>query len=117
MPNEIDMQSLYVAFSQIKSEKEFDNFLADICTPAEIKNIKERWKIAQTLFTTNLSQQVIADKIGASVTTVTRVARFLYTEKFSGYMNILSKLFPQRSKTLSEKQVGRLTASSRRHHA
>lgn len=111
------MQNLYDAFSQIKSEKEFYNFLADLCTPSEIKAINERWQIAQTLYTTNMSQAEIASKLGVSVTTVTRVARFVYTEKFGGYSAVLAKLFPVRARTLSENQIGRLTAASRIHHA
>lgn len=111
------MQNLYSAFSQIKSEKEFNNFLADLCTPAEIKDLNERWEMAQMLYTTNQPQAVIAEKIGASVTTVTRVARFLYTEKFGGYSSVLSKLYPVRAQNLSRNQKGRLTSSSRRHHA
>ena len=112
-----NMQNLYDAFSRIKSEREFDNFLSDLCTPMEIKAISERWQIAKMLYTTNLSQAAIADKIGASVTTVTRVARFLYNENFGGYANVLSKIFSARAKTLAKNQIGRLTAASRIHHA
>ena len=111
------MQDLYTAFSQIKSKKEFDNFLADLCTPSEIKAISERWKIAQLLYTTNMPQSDIAAKIGGSVATVTRVGRFLYNETFGGYANILSKIFPARAQNLAKNQIGRLTAASRIHHA
>ncbi|MCL2629491.1 MAG: trp operon repressor [Alphaproteobacteria bacterium] len=111
------MANLYKAFSQIKSEQEFNNFLADLCTPSEIKALGERWKIAQTLYNTNLSQEALAAKFGASVTTITRVARFLYTEPFGGYINILTKLFPERTREISKNQKGRLTSASRRHHA
>jgi TrpR-related protein YerC/YecD len=111
------MPSLYKAFENIKSEKEFDNFLRDLCTPAEIKNLGERWRMAQMLYTTNMPQDAIAQKIGGSQATVTRVARFLYEEKFGGYKSVLSRLFPIRAEILAKKQIGRLTASSRRHHA
>jgi len=111
------MLRLYDAFSSIKSEQEFNDLLADLFTPAEIKAFQERLKIAELLYTTNLSQSDIAIKVGVSVTTVTRVARFLYAEKFGGYANVLSKLFPVRAKTLAKNQKGRLTAASRKHHA
>ena len=111
------MQDLYAAFSTISSKQEFENFLSDICTPREIKALTERWKMAQMLYTTNLPQDAIAKKVGGSVATVTRVARFLYTEKFGGYSTVLARLFPVRAKNLSKNQTGRLTASSRRHHA
>jgi len=84
------MANLYKAFSQIKSEQEFNNFLADLCTPAEIRDLNDRWKIAELLYTTKLPQMAIAEKVKGSVTTVTRVARFLNTEKFGGYRTVLS---------------------------
>jgi TrpR-related protein YerC/YecD len=87
------MLSLYEAFANVGSEREFKNFLADICTPAEIKALNERWKIAQLLSAGELSQKAIAERIGASVTTVTRVARFLNTENYGGYRAVLSRIF------------------------
>ena len=111
------MPKLYDAFSKIKSEQEFDNFLTDLCTPYEIKALRERWKIAEMLYTTNLPQLKVASKIGASVTTVTRVARFLYTEKFGGYLAVLERIFPERAVRLSEKSFGKVSAASRIHHA
>jgi TrpR-related protein YerC/YecD len=86
------MASLYKAFASIKSEREFDAFLRDICTPAEIEALGERWKIAGLLFAGELSQKAIADRTGASVTTVTRVARFLNNEPYGGYRAVLSRL-------------------------
>ena len=86
------MINLYKAFSQIKSEQEFNNFLADLCTPSEIRDFSDRLKIADLLYTTKMSQLAIAEKIGASVTTVTRVARFLNTEKFGGYRVVLNRI-------------------------
>ena len=111
------MTNLYNAFSQIKSEKEFDNFLSDLMTPKEIKNMRERWQIAQMLYTTNLPQPAIAEKLGVSIATITRVARFLYNEKFKGYSSILAEIFPARAEKLLKNQPGRLTAASRIHHA
>jgi len=111
------MQELYKAFSQIKNQQEFENFLSDLCTPYEIKALNERWRIARMLYTTSLSQDAIAANIGGSATTINRVARFLYAEKFGGYSTVLARLFPARAQNLSKNQKGRLTASSRRHHA
>ena len=110
------MSRLYDAFSTVKSEWEFDNFLADLCTPSEIKALRERWKIADMLYTTNLSQADIAAKLGVSVTTVTRVARFLYTEKFGGYANAFKLIYPKRAAKLA-KASGKISAASRIHHA
>jgi TrpR-related protein YerC/YecD len=86
------MASLYKAFSGIKSEREFNNFLADLCTPAEIRDLNDRWKIAELLYAAKMPQLAVAKKVGASVTTVTRVSRFLNTEKFGGYRAVLSRI-------------------------
>jgi len=86
------MFNLYQAFSVLKNEAEFNNFLLDILTPAELKALNERFLIAQLLFSKNLSQQEIARKTQASVTTVIRVARFLNHENHHGYQAVLQKL-------------------------
>jgi len=86
------MASLYKAFSELKSEREFDNFMADLCTPAEIRDLNDRWKIAELLYAKKMPQLAVAEKVKASVTTVTRVARFLNTEKFGGYRSVLSRI-------------------------
>ena len=86
------MLDLYKAFSNIKTEKEFQNFLKDICTPSEIKALKERWAIAQLLYLGKLSQREIAEKLNVSITTVTRVARFLNHESYKGYKTILNHI-------------------------
>lgn len=84
------MYSLYEAFSGIRDEEEFNSFLKDLCTPAEIKAMEERWQIAQLLSEGTFSQRAIAEKAGASITTVTRVARFLQYEPYKGYASVLS---------------------------
>jgi len=86
------MYSLYNAFQNIETEKEFKAFLKDICTPAEAKALNERWQIAQLLFAGKLSQREIASKLSTSITTVTRVARFLNHEPYKGYSTVLSRI-------------------------
>ena len=86
------MANLYAAFSKIKTEREFDGFLRDLCTPAEIAALSERWNIAQELSRKKLAQQAIAKKLNASVATVSRVARFLNNEPFGGYRLVLSRI-------------------------
>ena len=85
------MSKLYEAFAGIKSEKEFNSFLADLCTPSEIAALNERWKIAELLYSGGMAQLAIAKKTGASITTVSRVARFLNNEKFGGYRAVLAR--------------------------
>ncbi|MCL2439675.1 MAG: YerC/YecD family TrpR-related protein [Alphaproteobacteria bacterium] len=86
------MTKLYEVFASIKSEREFNNFLADLCTPAEIRDMNDRWKIAELLYAGKMPQLEIAKKVGASITTVSRVARFLNNEKFGGYRTALARI-------------------------
>jgi TrpR-related protein YerC/YecD len=66
-------------------------FLKDICTPAELTALSERWQICQ-LLNDGLSYRDIHQKTGASLTTIGRVARFLQNEPYQGYVTLLKKL-------------------------
>lgn len=59
--------------------------LTDLCTPAELHSLAERWHVARLLDATELSYRDISERTGVSPTTVTRVARFLKTEPHKGY--------------------------------
>lgn len=80
------------ALLALKTSSEIRKFLRDLMTPAEISAIEERWQIAQMLFHKDLSYREIASSLGASVTTVTRVARFLKDEPYKGYALALERL-------------------------
>ena len=83
--------SLYAGLLALKTEDECRAFLRDLCTPAEIKDMEERWQIAQILNEGVLSYREIQKQIGASVTTIGRVARFLKDEPHHGYRLVLSR--------------------------
>ena len=86
------MFSLFQAFQSIKNEKDFNDFMIDLCTPKEIQDLNDRFKIAQLLSKKQISQREIAKEVGCSITTVTRVARFLFQEKYKGYQKVLKNL-------------------------
>ena len=86
------MFDLFEAFQKIKNKKEFNNFLIDLCTPKEIEDLKSRFKIAQMLYEKKYSQLEISKKVKCSITTVTRVARFLNQKKIGGYQSIIERL-------------------------
>lgn len=71
------------------------NFLYDVATPQELAALAQRFQIAKLLWTTSLSYLEIAQKVGTSTTTVTRVARFLNREPFGGYRQVLSTRYPK----------------------
>ena len=78
------MKNLNEALLLLKNKNEVNDFLKDLCTPAELKALEERWSVAQLLYEDNLSYRDIATKLETSTTTVTRVARFLSNEPYQG---------------------------------
>jgi TrpR-related protein YerC/YecD len=66
-------------------EDEMRRLLVDLCTPAEIRTLAERWHVARLLDETDLSYREIQEATGVSTTTVVRVARFLRQEPHHGY--------------------------------
>ena len=84
--------NLSKAILALKKQNEVNDFFTDLCTPAEIKALNERWNVAQLLYKNQLSYRDIAEKLKTSTTTVTRVARFLSNEPYQGYNRILKRL-------------------------
>ena len=82
---------LSTALKNLKSDKDIDNFLKDLCTPAEIEAMKERWEVAQLLYKGGSTYRDIASKLNTSTATVTRVARFLFKESNKGYLSLLKQ--------------------------
>ena len=89
-PNHVG--SLCEALTALETADEAHAFLRDICSPAEIKALAERWRIALLLDAGELSYREIAAKTGASTTTVGRVSRFLKEEPHQGYRIIIDRL-------------------------
>jgi len=86
------MKNLNEIFLLLKNKNEVDDFLKDLCTPAELNALEERWAVAQLLYEDNLSYREISAKLKTSTTTVTRVARFLSSEPYQGYKRILKRI-------------------------
>jgi len=111
----VKMKNLYQAFSQIKSEKEFNAFLADLLTVTERRELDARWRIAQMLWNTNrervislsgkgtkkqvaqsrigLSQKDIAKQTGIGLNTISRVSKCLFENKDNGYRRVLESFY------------------------
>lgn len=71
---------------------EMERLLLDLCTPAEIRTLAERWHVARLLDGSGLSYREIHDATGVSTTTVVRVARFLREERNGGYRRAMDAL-------------------------
>jgi TrpR-related protein YerC/YecD len=85
------------AFLTLRVRSEVEAFLADLCTPSEIRSFVERWHVATLLDRDELTYREIADEAGASTTTVTRVARFLREMPYQGYRLAIDRLREGRS--------------------
>jgi TrpR-related protein YerC/YecD len=72
--------------------QEMTRLLTDLCTPAEIRTLAERWHVARLLDGTKLSYRDIHDATGVSTTTIVRVARFLRQEPHRGYRAAIDAL-------------------------
>ena len=86
------MKNLNEVLLLLKNKNEVSDFLKDLCTPAELKALEERWAVAQLLYEDELSYREIPTKLKTSTTTVTRVARFLSSEPYQGYKRILKRI-------------------------
>lgn len=71
---------------------EMRRLLLDLCTPAEIRTLAERWHVARLLDGTDLSYREIHDATGVSTTTIVRVGRFLRHESNQGYRRTIDSL-------------------------
>jgi TrpR-related protein YerC/YecD len=85
-------EDLFQAFLELNSREEVKDFLADLCTPAEVRAFVERWHVARLLDKGDLSYREIAEKARSSPTTVVRVARFLKEMPYQGYRRVLDRL-------------------------
>lgn len=69
-------QSLCAAFASLRDADEAQRFLQDLCTPAEIEAMVDRWRVAQ-LLDQGHTYRDISELTEVSVTTIGRVARFI----------------------------------------
>ncbi|MDR2341346.1 MAG: hypothetical protein LBD72_03400 [Puniceicoccales bacterium] len=103
--DEASFQELCDAFLMISCAREMKNFLRDLCTPAEITAMAERWHVCRLLHQSNLSYREIHQLAGASLVTIGRVARFLRSEPHGGYHAVLRKLNDRMNLTDKKKRV------------
>lgn len=73
-PNKNTELALYQAISKIKNAGDAKKFFEDLCTPAEIQAMADRWLVVEPI-KAGTPYRDIHDMTGVSVTTVGRVAR------------------------------------------
>jgi TrpR-related protein YerC/YecD len=83
---------LFEALLLLENKDEVARFMRDLCTPQEISTLAERWRVCKLLAQDTLSYREIHQLTGASLTTITRIARFLRNESHQGYTAVLRKV-------------------------
>jgi len=78
----------------LKDEKECNNFLDDIATISEIKDLSQRFEVARML-RKGLTYEEIVEKTGASSATISRVKKCL-NYGADGYKTILKRMYKEK---------------------
>ena len=81
---------LFTAVLMLRDIKECRTFFDDLCTPAELQAMKDRWIVVE-LLGEGLTYRQIHDQTGVSVTTIGRVARCLNSGA-GGYATVLERI-------------------------
>ena len=84
------IHQLMHAIEAIKNADEALQFFTDLCTPAELEAMADRWEVVP-LLRKEIPYRTIHEMTGVSVTTITRVARFLSLGS-GGYTLIANRL-------------------------
>ena len=72
----VAIDGLAVALAALKDAAEVRAFLEDLCTPAELEAMGDRWRVVPQLLQ-GIPYREIHDRTKVSVTTIGRVARTL----------------------------------------
>lgn len=81
--------ALFGAILSLRDVRECRDFFKDLCTPAELQALVDRWHVVQ-LLQQGLPYRRINEMTGVSVTTIGRVARFL-SNGFGGYETAIER--------------------------
>ena len=88
---------LFEAISALKDAEEAKLFLLDLCTPAELQVMADRWSVVDPI-NKGVPYRKIYEDTGVSVTTIGRVARFI-SHGNGGYNLIYERLKKKRHVT------------------
>jgi len=83
-------EELFTALLGLRTTDELRAFFRDLCTPAELQALKDRWAVVE-LLNEGMTYRAIHDRTGVSVTTIGRVARCL-TDGTGGYRMAYDRL-------------------------
>jgi len=83
-------RALFAAILNLRSVEECRAFFRDLCTPAELQALADRWAVVG-LLAQGLPYREIHKQTGVSVTTIGRVARYLSNGN-GGYVLVAERL-------------------------
>jgi Trp operon repressor len=93
MSNKQAYKELLVMLEQSRNAAEWDALLQDLLTPKERDSLAERWQIIK-LLALGIPQREIADRLGVSISKITRGSRVLQ-EGRGGFAKAL-KMYPRK---------------------
>ncbi len=83
-------KELYELIAALDNEQEVEALLKDLLTPQELDSVTERWQEIQ-LLAKGMTQRDIAEKLGISISKITRGSRALQYGT-GGFMKMLKKM-------------------------
>jgi TrpR-related protein YerC/YecD len=83
-------EDLFEALAVLQDTRELRRFFEDLCTPAELQALVDRWQVVEYL-QQELPYRKIHDLTGVSVTTIGRVARCL-SDGSGGYQTAIERI-------------------------
>jgi TrpR-related protein YerC/YecD len=93
--------SLYEALLSLKNVEEMSAFLDDLCTPAELEVLVDRWRVVPFLLE-GVSYREIHERTAVSITTIGRVARYL-NQGNGGYLAAAARAARRQSQAARKK--------------
>lgn len=87
------LDELASAFAALRGAVEVRSFLEDLCTPAELEAMTDRWRVVPLLME-QVPYREIHDRTAVSVTTIGRVARTIETGA-GGYAAAIRRTRPR----------------------
>ncbi len=91
------LRALARALAALDKPQEVQAFLRDLCTPAELEAMADRWRVVP-LLRKGVPYREIYDLTGVSVTTIGRVARSL-EHGAGGYAAAIERLATRRTES------------------
>ncbi len=100
-PAESAELSLYQALLSLRNVDEMAAFLRDLCTPAELEVLVDRWRVVPYLLE-GVPYREIHERTAVSITTVGRVARYL-NQGSGGYLAAAARAARRQAQTARKK--------------